>query len=322
MSKESRSNWLGLDGCVVKVVEYLKRVYTVVEIRTGFVASSSVLLGSAYGIAQTNEVHLLTTSLLFISAFLLNLVANIAAEIGGYLKREDVDHLTGHRGSEGLARNEASMQDAISILVLCILGAGVSGIVAVIISGKLVLIAIGIIGLLAALLYSLTLLSYSKLPISEFVSGIMCGFLCTIVGVVVYQQIDLAGICLALMTLLMVSFLMAANNTVDYEKDLKTRRTWAHVIGFRRSITILIPQIVLLYGLWLVFSASIDSLLIGVIGLGLLTYFGLYKWYIPYYQVKVYRNDLGRIYGPLPLVLLLNFNFIMSGILIIKGVVL
>ncbi len=303
------------------VIDYLRRVYTVVEIRTGFVASSSMLLGSALGIYLTGSIQTIATILLCISAFMLNLVANIAAEISGYLKREDsTEYLTGHLGSEGLARNEASLKDAISILIICIAIAGITGILAVMITQKIILLAIGIVGFLVALLYSLTPIAIAKFPISELVSGILCGFLCTFAGAIIYEVDMISIILLSSMTLLMVSFLMAANNTVDYEKDLKTRVTFPHLIGFRRSITIIIPQLILLFALWVVFSIYNNALIIGIIGSIVLLYFGLYKWYIPYYKVKEYRDGLGRKYGPLPLVLLLNFNFIMSGIFIIGGV--
>lgn len=303
------------------MVSYLQRVYTVVELRTGFVAGSSMLIGCAYGIHQSKELNVLVIFLLFISAFTLNLVANIAAEISGYYRGEDTeDFLTGHRGSEGLMRQEASLKDAISILLICIVIAGITGLSALIISRQFYLLLIGLSGLAIALLYSLTPIALAKFPVSELVSGLMCGFGCTLAGIIVYIPLDFGGLCLSFMTLLMVSFLMAANNTCDIEKDRPTRITWPHLIGFRRSITILIPQIIILFGLWIFIALYLKSKVLLLTGLLVLTYFGVYKWYFPYYQVRSYQDGLGRIYGPLPLVLLLNFNFIMSIILVItKG---
>lgn len=300
------------------MVAYLQRIYTVVELRTGFVAGSSIFLGCAYGMYQSAELKLFLTCMLFISAFCLNLVANIAAEISGYLSGEDSEEfLTGHHGSEGLARKDASLQDALIILVICSIMAGLSGIIVVILTQKYILLLIGLSGFLIALIYSLTPIALAKFPVSEMVSGLMCGFLCTLAGIIIYIPIDSIAIALCMMTLLMVSFLMAANNTCDYYKDLQTRRTWPHIIGFRASITVLIPQIIILFILWFYVGLTLNSPLILLIGTLVLIRFGIFKWYLPYYQIKEYQAGLAQKFGPLPLTLLLNFNFIMSSVFII-----
>lgn len=295
------------------VINYLKRAYTVVELRTGFVAFSSALIGIGFGYYISGNFNTLASISLLISAFFMNLVANVSAEIKGFiLEDEGQDYLTGHSGSEGLSRGDASLQDAYLALFICLCIAGISGLLAVLISSKIVLVAIGISGLLAALLYSLTPLAYNKYPVSETVSGLMCGYLCTISGIIIQTDLSIEGHLLGMMTFIMVWFLMAANNTVDYQKDMGKRVTLAHLLGFKKSIRILSLGLILLFGLWVLISARLHvQLSMFMFGLGLLVYYGLFKWYFKYYKVELKTENLGRIFGPLPLTLLLNFNIYM-----------
>ncbi len=300
------------------MVSYLKRVYSVAEIRTGFVASSCLLLGTGYGVYTTDSFYPLLSLLLFISAFSFNIVANIAAEISGFLKQEDADHQTGHSGSEGLVRGDASLFDAWSSLVLFSLIAIIGGLIVTIITSTWSLIILGATGFAVAILYSLTPLAFNKYPVSEFVSGLMCGSFAFLAGSLIYTQISFAMVLFSLMPMIMVGFLMAANNTTDYNKDLGIRTTFAHLVGFKRSITILRPLIAVLFVIWTYISLfELQSILLFITGLIVLIYFGLYKWYLPYSNATLEMEDLSRVFGPLPLVLLLPFNFIISVMLII-----
>lgn len=300
------------------MVSYLKRVYSVAEIRTGFVASSSLLLGIGYGIYTTDTIYPILSILLFISAFAFNIVANIAAEISGYLKQEDTNHQTGHSGSEGLVRGEASLFDAWSSLILFSLIAIGGGLIVTCISHTWTLIVLGAIGFFVAIFYSLTPLAFNKYPVSEFVSGLMCGSFAFIAGSLIYMNISVNMVLFSLMPMIMVAFLMAANNTTDYNKDMGVRTTVAHILGFERSITILKPFIIILFAIWIyICSFELHSLVLLLIGLLVLVYFGLYKWYIPYSKATQDMEELSRVYGPLPLALLLPFNFIISIMLII-----
>lgn len=302
------------------MVAYFKRIYSVAEFRTGFVASSCALLGLSFGIYMTSSISIMPTLLILISSFCFNIVANIAAEISGFKNNEDTDYQTGHKGSEGLVRNEATIIDAWSALLLFSALAICSGLIATILTQKLILIGLGAIGFTIAILYSLTPLALNKYPISELTSGLMCGSFCFIAGALIYLPLSISLLVFSIIPLLMVSFLMAANNTTDYQKDLNVRTTFPHLIGFENSIKILCPLLIIVYLIWLYVSLSIlDSRLIMVIGFITLTYFGLFKWYYPYSQVKIDTPDLSRIYGPLPLILLLPFNTIISLTLILGG---
>ncbi len=300
------------------MVAYLKRVYSVAEFRTGFVASSCLLLGLGFGIYLSHTILLVPSLLLLISSFCFNVVANIAAEISGYLKQEDNDHQTGHSGSEGLVRGEASLFDAISSLLLFSALAIGTGLIATLITQSIVLILLGSIGFVIAIIYSLTPISINRFPISEFISGLMCGSFCFIAGSLIYIPITVSLILFSTIPLFMVSFLMAANNTTDYYKDLGIRTTFAHIVGFERSISILKPQLILVFIIWTIICLfTIKSAIIFIIGIATLIYFGIYKWYIPYSSVSPDTENLSAIYGPLPLSLLLPFNFIIATTLII-----
>ncbi len=300
------------------MVNLIKKINSIIEIRTGFVASSCAILGVAFGFFVSGNINIIASISFVISAFLFNIVANVAAEIGGYVSGEDYGFQTNHKGSEGLVRGDVNLKEAIICLCLFLISAIGFGLLALFYSREILLLIIGVIGVFGSLLYSLTILAYNKLPITEFVSGFMCGYLCTIAGFLIQTPLELSAHLLGVMTLLMVSFLMAANNTTDFEKDLKRRVTLPHIIGFRNSIIILIPQIILLYGLWFIISMiSINNFLICLLGVVIVTYFGIFKWYIHYFQVKEYSSGLSKVYGPMPLRLLLNFNIIMAVVFMI-----
>ncbi len=293
---------------------FLKRLYTIVEIRTGFVGGSCALLGSMYAAMVKGEINYLILILMITSAFMMNIVANVANEIRGYLKaEEDINTITGHKGSEGLIREDASLKDAyIALFIMSILGIG-SGLLVVLLTKNILILLIGIIGFICAITYSLTPLAYARFPIGEFVSGLNLGFLVFVAAVIAQgKSIDLNVIYLAIISFFLVSFLMAANNTTDFQKDKKTRTTLPHLLGFRKSITIIIPQLIIVFILWFLVSYNLGNIYIGIIGFIIFLYAGLYKWYIPYFKLKEHNSNLSKEYGIKPLILILYFNFGMS----------
>ncbi len=299
---------------------FLKRAYTIVELRTGFVGGSCALLGVMYGAMEIGKLNLLLLFLTVISAFMMNIVANIANEIRGFLKQEEtIETLTGHTGSEGLIRKDASLKDAyIALIITSVLGIS-SGILIVLLTKNLYILLIGIIGFICAITYSLTPIAYAKFPIGEIVSGLNLGFLVFLVGVISQgKEVDINVFYLATISFFLVSFLMAANNTTDYKKDKKTRTTLAHLLGFRKSITIIIYELVVVFLLWFLISINLKNIFISLSGFIILIYAGLYKWYIPYFKVKEYNDDLSKEYGIKPLILILYFNFGMSLVFLIN----
>ena len=106
---------------------------------------------------------------------------------------------------------------------------------------------------------------------------------------------------------------MAVNNTSDYHKDMMTRTTLPHVIGFRNSILILIPELILISILWITLlilgSITIITFIIGTL---ILFQFGYIKWYRGYFKIKEPYQDMARDWEPKSLDLIYNFNLIMS----------
>ncbi len=307
---------------MARELKFYQRVYTVLELRTGFVAGTAALLGASYGAYLNQKIAIIPLILMIISAFSFNIVANIANEIRGVVYgEENQTTITGHFGSEGLVRQDAKLQDAIIALIVMSLIGIVSGLVLVLITKDIRILIIGIIGFMAAILYSLTKFAYIKLPVGEVVSGLMCGFLCVIAAILTQGvTISLSSIALGLISYFMVSFLMSANNTVDYYKDLNKRVTLSHILGFRRAITILIPQIIIVYLLWIYVGITTLPLIILIVGLLILTYFGIIKWYYPYWQLKTYREGIAREFGPKPLILIITFNVIISMLLLLGAI--
>lgn len=76
---------------------------------------------------------------------------------------------------------------------------------------------------------------------------------------------------------------MSTNNTSDYEKDYGIRVTLPHVIGFRNSIKIIIPEGIVAILCW-----------------------------ISLYFIGSINPEMGREWGPRPLLLIYSFHLIMS----------
>ena len=108
--------------------EFLKRAYTVMEIRTGFATGLPTLVW------------------FFISGFSFNIVANVANEIRGYLKKEENEStMTGHKGSEGLVRGDATLKDALIVLVGFLALGGISGLMVVLLTKSLFILGMGLL---------------------------------------------------------------------------------------------------------------------------------------------------------------------------------
>ena len=113
--------------------------------------------------------------------------------------------------------------------------------------------------------------------------------------------------------MIMTVFLMSTNNTSDYEKDKGVRVTLPHVIGFRNSIKIIIPEAIIMILAWIeLFLMSKINLIIFISGLLIFYYYGYVKWYKDYYKIQEVYKEMGREWGPRPLLLIYSFHFIMS----------
>lgn len=305
----------------MKEKNFFQRAYTVMEVRTGFATGLPVLSAGLFGAYLNSELKIIPLVLMFISGFSFNLVANVANEIRAYLKNEEnEDTFTGHLGSEGLVRGDATLKDAIFTLLILLFIGGISGLSIVIITKNINILIIGILSVLAAVGYSLGPKPYIEFPVGELVSGIFVGAISSIVSAYIqtnyisYSIFAYSGI-----SMIMTIFLMSTNNTSDIEKDRGIRVTLPHVIGFRNSIKLLIPEGILMILLWITIYLSKDiTLFILIVGLFIFYYFGYEKFYKDYYKIKEVYPAMGKEWGPRPLILIYSFHIILSIIFFFK----
>lgn len=90
-------------------VGFSKRAYTVMELRTGFATGLPIFSTSLFVSFLTGRINALYLVLFFICGFSFNIVANVANEIRAFMKNEESEEtFTGHLGSEGLVRGDAT----------------------------------------------------------------------------------------------------------------------------------------------------------------------------------------------------------------------
>lgn len=90
-------------------VGFSKRAYTVMELRTGFATGLPIFSTSLFASFLTGRLNVLYLVLFFICGFSFNIVANVANEIRAFMKNEESEEtFTGHLGSEGLVRGDAT----------------------------------------------------------------------------------------------------------------------------------------------------------------------------------------------------------------------
>lgn len=294
---------------------FFKRCYTVMEIRTGFATGLPILSGGLFGAYLVGQLKLIPLILMFITGFCLNIVANVANEIRAYLEDEENEEtFTYHAGSEGLVRGDATFLDSIIVLLFFLFISAVAGLSLVFITKNFNILAIGILSVIAAVCYSLGPKPYIVYPVGELVSGLFVGSISTLVSA--YLQTDhlnLSVILYSMIPMMMTVFLMSTNNTSDFLKDMGKRVTLPHVIGFRNSIKIIIPEALIMIAAWLMlYVIGSITLVMLVTGLLIFYYYGYVRWYKDYYHIQDVYPEMGREWGPRPLLLIYSFNLILS----------
>ena len=294
---------------------FFKRCYTVMEIRTGFATGLPILSGGLFGAYLVGQLKLIPLILMFITGFCLNIVANVANEIRAYLEDEENEEtFTYHAGSEGLVRGDATFLDSTIVLLFFLFISAVAGLSLVFITKNFNILAIGILSVIAAVCYSLGPKPYIVYPVGELVSGLFVGSISTIVSA--YLQTDhlnLSVILYSIIPMMMTVFLMSTNNTSDFLKDMGKRVTLPHVIGFRNSIKIIIPEALIMIAAWLMlYVIGSITLVMLVTGLLIFYYYGYVRWYKDYYHIQDVYPEMGREWGPRPLLLIYSFNLILS----------
>ena len=291
-----------------------RRAYTVMEVRTGFATGLPILSSGLFAAYLAGHLRVMPLLLLFVAGFSFNLVANVANEIRAYLKNEeDESTFTAHLGSEGLVRGDATLLDSVLVLLGLIGLGGLSGLALVWLLQSWTMLWLGVAGLTAALTYSLGPKPYIVYPVGEVVSGLCVGGLSSLLSSwVQVGELTLAHASYAWLCLILTVFLMSTNNTGDYEKDLGVRRTLPHVIGFRASIYLIIPEFMTLLVAWSYLGIQSLPWWLFVLGLVIFYYFGYLKWYKDYLKITHVYPAMGREFGPRPLLLIYHFHGWMS----------
>ncbi|MFW3538130.1 prenyltransferase [Vagococcus fluvialis] len=284
------------------------------ELRTGFATGLPIFSTSLFASFLTGRINALYLVLFFICGFSFNIVANVANEIRAFMKNEESEEtFTGHLGSEGLVRGDATFLDACLVLLALIALGGLTGLALVYLTKSLGLFLLGLLGLLAAITYSLGPAPYIVLPIGELVSGLLVGGLSSLVafwlqtGTLTKEAYLYAFICMMLTV-----FLMSTNNTGDYDKDQGVRKTLPHIIGFRNSILLMIPEGILVLIAWSYLSFSVLLWWQSLIGFIIFFIQGYLRWLKDYLKIQEVYPEMGRDFGPRPLLLIRSFHFIMG----------
>ena len=222
--------------------------------------------------------------------------------------------MTGHKGSEGLVRGDATLKDALIVLVGFLALGGISGLMVVLLTKSLFILGMGLLGALAAVTYSLGPKPYIVYPIGEAISGLFVGGLSSFLSTAIQVGNLTPEIVLyACIPMMMTVFLMSTNNTSDYEKDKGARVTLPHVIGFRNSIKIIIPEAIFMVLCWgALFLIGGITWWMFISGLIIFGEFGYRRWYKDYYKIKEVYPAMGKEWGPRPLLLIYSFHAILS----------
>ncbi len=107
-------------------------------------------------------------------------------------------------------------------------------------------------------------------------------------------------------------FLMSTNNTGDYDKDQGVRKTLPHIIGFRNSILLMIPEGILVLIAWGYLSFDVLLWWQSLIGFIIFYIQGYLRWLKDYLKIQAVYPEMGRDFGPRPLLLIRSFHFIMG----------
>lgn len=290
------------------------RAYTVMELRTGFATGLPILSSSLFAAYLTGKLNFLYLALFFICGFSFNIVANVANEIRAYLKQEeDENTFTGHLGSEGLVRGDATFLDACLVLLAWIGLGGLTGLLLVYLTNSWGLFLLGCLGLIGALCYSLGPFPYIVLPIGELISGLLVGGLSSLVAFWLQTGwLNTSTFIYAFICMMLTVFLMSTNNTGDYEKDKGVRVTFPHIIGFRNSILIMIPESVLVIAAWIFLGFNALTWWQFIVGCLIFFVQGYLRWLKNYFKIQEVYPEMGRDFGPRPLLLIRSFHTIMA----------
>ncbi|MFO8064619.1 MAG: prenyltransferase [Spirochaetia bacterium] len=210
-------------------------VLNVVEIRTKIISVSSFALGTAYA-AYEAEAFSIGMTLLMLAAVLLVDMGTTGFNSYFDAKRGVDNRRYNREKSKVLVHNGLSAGFALLVSLACFALAAVFGLVIIILVGPEVLL-VGVASMAVGYLYNGGPLPISTTPVGElFAGGFLGGVLFVLSYYVQTATLSAAVLWASLPSLLLVSSILAVNNTCDRLGDKYAgRRTIAVVFGRRAS---------------------------------------------------------------------------------------
>jgi len=210
-------------------------VLNVVELRTKVISLSSFALGTAYAGFHAGAFSVLRTVLM--------LVAVLAVDMGTtafnsyFDRRRGVDNRRYNREADKvLVHAELSPGFALLVALGCYAVAVVFGLAVILLVGPEVLL-VGVVSMAVGFLYNGGPLPISSTPAGElFAGGFLGGLLFWLSYYVQTETLTAAAMLAGLPSLLLVSAILAVNNTCDVDGDRAAgRHTFAVLAGRRAS---------------------------------------------------------------------------------------
>jgi len=298
----------------------IKGIKSVLELRTGFLAFVTSIIGGLMALVDNGSINWILFLLMVSASYLINIIANVANELGGNSKEDKVDTIhDDYSGASGLVRGDTTKKKAAIVLFLLLLISGGLGLLIVLISGMYEILVVGIICVLFALGYALGPKPYIKYPTSEPISGIMVGSMP--LWIAYYIQVGHLTnlvIIFGLVFAVLVAELMLVNNISDFNKDLGFRKSYPHVVGFYNAIlSIKVYEIIVVILFLISYLIGEFSLLKTIITVCIYLYTTNKMFYFEFLKIKEPIPMMKGIYVPKYLKSFYLFSFIFGIIIIL-----
>mgnify|MGYP006297279847 CR=1 FL=1 len=213
-------------------------VLNVVELRTKVISVSSFALGTAFAAHEAGEFSLLMTFLMLVAV--LGVDMGTTAFNSYFDVKRGVDSRRFNREHDKvLVHSGLSAGFALLVATACFAVAAAFGLVIVILVGTEVLL-VGVVSMAVGFLYNAGPLPISSTPLGElFAGGFLGGVLFVLSYYVQTEALTAETLYAGIPSFLLVSSILAVNNTCDRDGDGgANRHTFAVIFGRRASETL------------------------------------------------------------------------------------
>lgn len=262
------------------MTNFFKRTQAVLQVRTGFVAVATSILGLSYSIGSNLDIKWLVMVLFITAAFAINITTNIANGISGAHKEDTLDTINDdYVGKNGLVTGKTKRRDAyLALFVFTAYTIG-AGLLICILERSVLFFLIGISAVLVALGYSLGPKPLTNYPLSEIISGFYCGFIpVTIIPMFNGATINSEILMLGIIAWITVGMLMMVNNVCDIEKDTGHRTTFPILVGANTTIKLFAVDAIIvgILGMFVILAVSLKFLALVFVAMNILFF---NKWF-------------------------------------------